>query len=34
MYLFFGHLVLTLVASYILTLLVEKPYLLLKWDGV
>ncbi|XP_061589247.1 O-acyltransferase like protein [Cololabis saira] len=34
MYLFFGHLVLTLVASYILTLLVEKPYLLLKWDRV
>ncbi|KAM6902086.1 O-acyltransferase like protein [Xenentodon cancila] len=34
MYLFFGHLVLTLVASYILTLLVEKPYLLLKWDGI
>uniref|UniRef100_A0A3B3D8A4 O-acyltransferase like protein-like n=1 Tax=Oryzias melastigma TaxID=30732 RepID=A0A3B3D8A4_ORYME len=31
MYLFFGHLVLTLALSYILSLLVEKPYLLLKW---
>ncbi|KAK1884399.1 O-acyltransferase like protein [Dissostichus eleginoides] len=33
MYLFFGHLVLTLVFSYVFTLLVEKPYLLLKWRG-
>uniref|UniRef100_A0A3P9K6D5 O-acyltransferase like protein-like n=1 Tax=Oryzias latipes TaxID=8090 RepID=A0A3P9K6D5_ORYLA len=30
MYLFFGHLVLTLALSYVLSLLVEKPYLLLK----
>uniref|UniRef100_A0A3B4WWQ4 O-acyltransferase like protein-like n=1 Tax=Seriola lalandi dorsalis TaxID=1841481 RepID=A0A3B4WWQ4_SERLL len=30
MYLFLGHLVLTLVVSYVLTVLVEKPYLLLK----
>ncbi|XP_030599191.1 O-acyltransferase like protein [Archocentrus centrarchus] len=30
MYLFFGHLVLTLAVSYVLTVLVEKPYLLLK----
>uniref|UniRef100_A0A3P9J8A9 O-acyltransferase like n=1 Tax=Oryzias latipes TaxID=8090 RepID=A0A3P9J8A9_ORYLA len=30
MYLFFGHLVLTLPLSYVLSLLVEKPYLLLK----
>ncbi|KAI3362236.1 hypothetical protein L3Q82_012560, partial [Scortum barcoo] len=32
MYLFLGHLVLTLVVSYVLTVLVEKPYLLLKWS--
>nr|XP_020456531.1 O-acyltransferase like protein-like [Monopterus albus] len=30
MYLFLGHLVLTLIVSYVLTVLVEKPYLLLK----
>ncbi|XP_040915261.1 O-acyltransferase like protein [Toxotes jaculatrix] len=30
MYLFLGHLVLTLVVSYVLTVLIEKPYLLLK----
>ncbi|KAM8827474.1 O-acyltransferase like protein isoform 2-T2 [Spinachia spinachia] len=30
MYLFLGHLLLTLVASYVFTVLVEKPYLLLK----
>ncbi|XP_071321603.1 O-acyltransferase like protein isoform X2 [Trachinotus anak] len=30
MYLFLGHLVLSLVTSYMLTVLVEKPYLLLK----
>ncbi|XP_063745918.1 O-acyltransferase like protein [Eleginops maclovinus] len=33
MYLFLGHLVLTLVLSYVVTLLVEKPYILLKWRG-
>ncbi|XP_038590528.1 O-acyltransferase like protein-like [Micropterus salmoides] len=33
MYLFLGHLVLTLVISYVLTVLVEKPYLLLKWSS-
>ncbi|XP_059214378.1 O-acyltransferase like protein [Centropristis striata] len=33
MYLFFGNLVLTLVVSYVLTVLVEKPYLLLKWSS-
>ncbi|XP_047425961.1 O-acyltransferase like protein isoform X2 [Mugil cephalus] len=33
MYLFLGHLVLTLVVSYVLTVLVEKPYLLLKWSS-
>ncbi|KAM9841655.1 O-acyltransferase like protein [Aulostomus maculatus] len=32
MYLFLGHLVLTLVVSYMLTVLVEKPYLHLKWN--
>uniref|UniRef100_A0A8C4H3T9 O-acyltransferase like n=1 Tax=Dicentrarchus labrax TaxID=13489 RepID=A0A8C4H3T9_DICLA len=31
MYLFLGHLVLTLVVSYVFTVLIEKPYLLLKW---
>ncbi|XP_042364974.1 O-acyltransferase like protein isoform X1 [Plectropomus leopardus] len=30
MYLFLGHLVLTLVVGYVFTLLIEKPYLLLK----
>ncbi|XP_076613337.1 O-acyltransferase like protein [Chaetodon auriga] len=30
MYMFLGHLVLTLAVSYVLTVLVEKPYLLLK----
>ncbi|XP_041825612.1 O-acyltransferase like protein isoform X2 [Melanotaenia boesemani] len=34
MYLFFGHLVLTVVVSYILTVLVERPYLLLKWSPI
>ncbi|XP_044030923.1 O-acyltransferase like protein isoform X1 [Siniperca chuatsi] len=33
MYLFLGHLVLTLVVSYVFTVLVEKPYLLLKWSS-
>nr|XP_040053785.1 O-acyltransferase like protein isoform X1 [Gasterosteus aculeatus aculeatus] len=33
MYLFLGHLLLTLVASYVFTVLVEKPYLLLKWGS-
>ncbi|XP_069026572.1 O-acyltransferase like protein [Embiotoca jacksoni] len=33
MYLFLGHLVLTLVVSYVLTVLVEKPYILLKWSS-
>ncbi|XP_073333655.1 O-acyltransferase like protein [Pagrus major] len=33
MYLFLGHVVLTLTVSYVLTLLVEKPYLLLKWSS-
>ncbi|XP_028318990.1 O-acyltransferase like protein [Gouania willdenowi] len=32
MYLFLGHLVLTLVVSYVLNVLLEKPYLLLKWN--
>ncbi|XP_077353357.1 O-acyltransferase like protein [Festucalex cinctus] len=32
MYLFLGHLVLTLGASVVLTVLVEKPYVLLKWN--
>lgn len=32
MYLFLGHVVLTLAVSYVLTVLVEKPYLLLKWS--
>ncbi|XP_076027890.1 O-acyltransferase like protein [Genypterus blacodes] len=31
MYLFLGHVVLTLVVSYVFTVLIEKPYLLLKW---
>ncbi|XP_068191349.1 O-acyltransferase like protein [Antennarius striatus] len=31
MYMFLGHLVLTLVVGYMFTVLVEKPYLLLKW---
>uniref|UniRef100_A0A3P8TIB0 O-acyltransferase like n=1 Tax=Amphiprion percula TaxID=161767 RepID=A0A3P8TIB0_AMPPE len=34
MYLFLGHLVLTLVVSCMLMVLVEKPYLLLKWRTV
>uniref|UniRef100_A0A3B5AGI9 Nose resistant to fluoxetine protein 6-like n=1 Tax=Stegastes partitus TaxID=144197 RepID=A0A3B5AGI9_9TELE len=34
MYLFLGHLMLTLVVSYMLTVLVEKPYLLLKSSSV
>ncbi|XP_031716131.1 O-acyltransferase like protein isoform X2 [Anarrhichthys ocellatus] len=33
MYLFLGHLLLTLVVSYVFTVLVEKPYLLLKWSS-
>uniref|UniRef100_A0A8C9Y9T5 O-acyltransferase like n=1 Tax=Sander lucioperca TaxID=283035 RepID=A0A8C9Y9T5_SANLU len=33
MYLFLGNLVLTLVVSYVFTVLVEKPYLLLKWSS-
>ncbi|XP_039635368.1 O-acyltransferase like protein isoform X2 [Perca fluviatilis] len=33
MYLFLGNLVLTLVVSYVFTVLVEKPYLLLKWNS-
>ncbi|KAM7392714.1 hypothetical protein PAMA_007710 [Pampus argenteus] len=33
MYLFLGHLVLTLVVSYVFTVLVVKPYLLLKWSS-
>ncbi|XP_061658016.1 O-acyltransferase like protein [Syngnathoides biaculeatus] len=32
MYLFLGHLVLTLVTSVVLTVVVEKPYILLKWN--
>uniref|UniRef100_A0A3Q2XX92 O-acyltransferase like protein-like n=1 Tax=Hippocampus comes TaxID=109280 RepID=A0A3Q2XX92_HIPCM len=32
MYLFLGHLVLTLGTSVVLTVLVEKPYVLLKWN--
>ncbi|XP_028274323.1 O-acyltransferase like protein [Parambassis ranga] len=32
MYMFLGHLVLTLVVSCMLTVLVEKPYLLVKWN--
>ncbi|XP_029941511.1 O-acyltransferase like protein [Salarias fasciatus] len=31
MYLFLGHLVLTVAVSYVLTVLIERPYLLLKW---
>ncbi|KAM9820949.1 O-acyltransferase like protein-like [Neosynchiropus ocellatus] len=31
MYLFLGHVVLTLVLSYAMTVLVEKPFILLKW---
>ncbi|KAM9820948.1 O-acyltransferase like protein-like [Neosynchiropus ocellatus] len=31
MYLFFGHTVLTLPVSYALTVLVERPFVLLKW---
>ncbi|KAM4527682.1 O-acyltransferase like protein [Odontesthes bonariensis] len=34
MYLFFGHLVLTVVMSYVLTVLVEKPYMLLKQSSI
>ncbi|KAM9338056.1 O-acyltransferase like protein [Symphorus nematophorus] len=30
MYLFFGHVVLTVVVSYVFTVMIEKPYLLLK----
>ncbi|XP_036973743.1 O-acyltransferase like protein isoform X1 [Acanthopagrus latus] len=33
MYLFLGHVVLTLAVSYVLTVLVEKPYVLLKWSS-
>uniref|UniRef100_UPI0037E86879 O-acyltransferase like protein n=1 Tax=Semicossyphus pulcher TaxID=241346 RepID=UPI0037E86879 len=33
MYMFLGHLALTLVVSYVLTVLVEKPYLHLKWSS-
>ncbi|KAG8010776.1 O-acyltransferase like protein [Nibea albiflora] len=33
MYLFLGHLVLTLVVSYVFTVLIEKPYLLLHWNS-
>ncbi|KAF7670418.1 hypothetical protein LDENG_00124730 [Lucifuga dentata] len=33
MYMFLGHLVLTLAVSYVFTVLVEKPYLLLKWSS-
>ncbi|KAE8284973.1 Zinc finger protein 532 [Larimichthys crocea] len=33
MYLFLGHLVLTLVVSYVFTVLIEKPYLLLQWNS-
>ncbi|XP_063746127.1 O-acyltransferase like protein-like [Eleginops maclovinus] len=33
LYLFLGHLMLTIVSSYLFTLLVEKPFLLLKWRG-
>ncbi|KAM8871897.1 O-acyltransferase like protein-like [Synchiropus picturatus] len=31
MYLFFGHVVLTIPVSYVLTVLVERPFTLLKW---
>ncbi|XP_061783326.1 O-acyltransferase like protein isoform X1 [Nerophis lumbriciformis] len=31
MYLFLGHLVLTVAAGFVLTALIEKPYVLLKW---
>ncbi|XP_053730346.1 O-acyltransferase like protein-like [Synchiropus splendidus] len=31
MYLFFGHVVLTIPVSYVLTVLVERPFILLKW---
>lgn len=34
MYMFLGHLALTLVVSYVLTVLIEKPYLLLKCSGI
>uniref|UniRef100_A0A3Q1IX09 Nose resistant-to-fluoxetine protein N-terminal domain-containing protein n=1 Tax=Anabas testudineus TaxID=64144 RepID=A0A3Q1IX09_ANATE len=33
MYMFLGHLVLTLLISYVLTVLIEKPYLLLKGNS-
>ncbi|KAF3849195.1 hypothetical protein F7725_015692 [Dissostichus mawsoni] len=33
LYLFLGHLVLTIASSYLFTMLVEKPFLLLKWRG-
>ncbi|XP_068430263.1 O-acyltransferase like protein [Clinocottus analis] len=33
MYLFLGHLLLTLVVGYVFSVLVERPYLLLKWSG-
>ncbi|XP_074547071.1 O-acyltransferase like protein [Halichoeres trimaculatus] len=33
MYMFLGHLALTLVVGYVLTVLVEKPYLLLHWGS-
>ncbi|CAJ1070709.1 O-acyltransferase like protein [Xyrichtys novacula] len=33
MYMFLGHVALTLVVSYVLTVLIEKPYLLLKWGS-
>ncbi|KAM9307098.1 LOW QUALITY PROTEIN: O-acyltransferase like protein [Pholidichthys leucotaenia] len=34
MYLFLGHVILALVVSYFLTVLVEKPYSLLKWGSI
>ncbi|XP_041667058.1 O-acyltransferase like protein [Cheilinus undulatus] len=33
MYMFLGHLTLTLIVSYVLTVLIEKPYLNLKWSS-
>ncbi|XP_054613448.1 O-acyltransferase like protein [Dunckerocampus dactyliophorus] len=32
MYLFLGHLLLTVATSFVLTVLIEKPYVLLKWN--